>query len=191
VKPVTGKNGPDGTIPSGFARTEQGAASAAANYAVALGSDGMFTTATRHAIVDDLYTPAASARLQTRLDAAYTPAFLKDLGLDENGRPPTGSTFISRTIPVGTEVASFAADKATVSVWYTGLIGMAGADSTNPVSTTWKTGTFDLQWSGGDWKIASDTEADGPAPVPGDDRASTADEITKAVQQFGGFTYAR
>ena len=38
-KPVTGQSG---GIASGFARTAQGAQSAAANYAVALGSDGMF-----------------------------------------------------------------------------------------------------------------------------------------------------
>ncbi|MYZ36497.1 MULTISPECIES: hypothetical protein [unclassified Streptomyces] len=188
VKPVTGKNG---TIPSGFAQNEQGAASAAANYAVALGSDGMFSQGSRHSILDTVYTPDAAGRLKESLDAAYTTEFLEKLGLDANGSPPQGSTFVSRTIPVGTSVESLSGDSAKVSVWYTGLIGMSGPDSTDPVSTTWKTWTFDLRWMENDWRIAAESQKDGPAPVPGDVAASTADEISKAVEQYGGFTYAR
>jgi hypothetical protein len=48
-----------------------------------------------------------------------------------------------------------------------------------------------LEWTGGDWKIVSHSQKDGPAPVPGDDRASSADDIAKAVEEYGGFTYAR
>ncbi|MFF3753849.1 hypothetical protein ACFYYH_25845 [Streptomyces sp. NPDC002018] len=188
VKPVRGKNG---TIPSGFAQNEQGAASAAANYAVALGSNGMFSQDSRHSILDTVYTPDAANRLKGSLDAAYTAEFLEKLGLDANGTPPQGSTFVSRTIPVGTSVESLDDDSAKVSVWYTGLIGMSGPDSTDPVSTTWKTWTFDLRWLDSDWKIAAESQKDGPAPVPGDVAASTADEISKAVEQYGGFTYAR
>ncbi|MEV6422392.1 hypothetical protein [Streptomyces sp. NPDC051662] len=188
VKPVTGKNG---EIPSGFARNEQGAASAAANYAVALGSDGMFKQDSRHSIVDTVYTPEAAGKLKGPQDAAYSPAFLQNLGLDADGNPPQGNTFVTRTIPVGTKVESLSGDTAKVSVWYTGLIGMSGPDSTNPVRTTWKTWTFDLRWLSDEWKVTGDSQKDGPAPVPGDVAASTADEISKAVEQFGGFTYAR
>ncbi|MFD3946346.1 hypothetical protein [Streptomyces sp. NPDC058579] len=188
VRPVPGKNG---TIPTGFARDEQGAQSAASNYAVALGSDGMFKPVSRHQIVDTVYTPEAAARLKGPQDEAYSADFLKRLGLDAQGNPPTGNTFVTRTIPVGTKVESFDGDTAKVSVWYTGLIGMSGPGSTDPVSTTWKTWTFDLRWTNDDWKISADSQKDGPAPVPGDVAASTADEISKAVEEFGGFTYAR
>ncbi|MFC9430004.1 hypothetical protein [Streptomyces sp. NPDC056987] len=188
VKPVTGKNG---TIPSGFARNEQGAASAAANYAVVLGSNGMFHQDSRHTIVDGVYTPEAAAGLKGPQDRAYSTEFLSKLGLDEDGNPPQGSDFISRTIPVGTKVETMSGDTAKVSVWYTGLIGMSGPDSTDPVRTTWQTGTFELKWVGDDWKIVADSQKDGPAPVPGDVAASTADEMSKAVEQYGGFTYAR
>jgi hypothetical protein len=68
---------------------------------------------------------------------------------------------------------------------------MSGQGSTDPVSSTWKTWTFDLQWVSGDWKITADTQKDGPAPVPGDDRAASSDEISKAIEEYGGFTYAR
>ncbi|WP_274560193.1 hypothetical protein [Streptomyces spiramyceticus] len=188
VRPVTNKNG---AIPSGYAQDDQGAQSAASNYAVALGSDGMFQKDSRHRIVDAIYTPDTAAKLKGPQDKAYDPAFLKKLGLDANGNPPQGSTFVSRTIPVGTKVESYSGDTSEVSVWYTGLIGMSGKGSTDPVSSTWKTWTFQLKWVGGDWKVTADSQKDGPAPVPGDVAASTSDEISKAVEEYGGFTYAR
>ncbi len=188
VEPVTGKNA---GIASGFARTEQGAQSAAANYAVALGSDGMFRTEDRHRIVDAVYTPDAADKLKKPQDRAYSADFLASLGLDENGAPPEDKTFVSRAIPIGTKVESFAKDTAKVSVWYTALIGMAGTGSTDPVRSAWKTWTFDLAWTNSDWKIVRDGQRDGPAPVQGDVPAAGAKEITEAVEGYGGFTYAR
>ncbi|MEU7338052.1 MULTISPECIES: hypothetical protein [unclassified Streptomyces] len=187
-RPVDSKSG---TIPTGFAHSEQGAQSAAANYAVALGSTGMFHKDDRHTIVDTIYTSAAAGQLQGPMDDAYSTGFLGKLGLDANGNPPTGSTFVSRTVPVGTKVQKYSATTAEVSVWYMGLIGMSGQGSTDPVSSTWKTWTFGLQWDKGDWKIVTDSQKDGPAPVPGDDKAAASDEISKAIEEYGGFTYAR
>ncbi|WP_030596234.1 hypothetical protein [Streptomyces fulvoviolaceus] len=180
-----------GGIPTGFAQDQQGAESAAANYAVTLGSTGMFNKDSRHSIVDAIYTPTAAAKLQGAMDQAYSADFLSKLGLDANGNAPEGSTFVSRTIPVGTKATTFSDSSSKVAVWYMGLIGMSGASSTDPVSSTWKTWTFDLQWVDGDWKIVTDTQKDGPAPVPGDDQAASSDEISKAIEEYGGFTYAR
>lgn len=188
TSPVTTKTA---GIPKGFAHDEQGAQSAAANYAVALGSDGMLKKDLRHALVDGIYTPEAAAQRKGAQDAAYSPAFLATLGLDANGNAPQGSTFVTRAVPVGTRVESYGPTTAKVAVWYTGLVGMSGAKSTTPVRTTWKTWTFELSWTGDGWKVASDSQQDGPAPVPGDVAASTSDDISKAVQEFGGFTYAR
>lgn len=188
TKPVTGRNG---TIPAGFARDEQGAQSAAANYAVALGSAGMFQKESRHAIVRAVHTPAATDRLLADLDEAYSPAFLKNVGLNEDGSTPPGLTFVSRTMPVGTQLIEMNGGTATVEVWCTGLVGMAGETSTKPVAQTWFTITQKLTWVDGDWKIQSSSQKEGPTPVNGDNRASTADEIAEAVAGYGGFTYAR
>ncbi|MFE7355018.1 hypothetical protein ACFU8Q_17930 [Streptomyces sp. NPDC057543] len=188
TKPVTGKNG---SIPSGFAHDEQGAQSAASNFAVALGSAGMFKTDTRHEIVNAIYTAEAAAKLRRPQDAAYSSDFLGKLGLDPDGNAPQGSTFVSRTIPVGTKLEALEGDTAKVSVWYTGLIGMSGPGSTDPVKTSWKTWTVQLSWTSDGWRAVSDAQKDGPAPVPGDVAASSSDEISKAVEEYGGFTYAR
>ena len=188
TRPVAGKNGP---VPSGFAHDEQGAQSAAANYAVALGSADMFRTDSRRSVVEATHTPAVVEGLLTDLAKAYSPSLLENVGLNTDGTAPSGLTFVSRTVPVGTKVVEHDKDAATVEVWCTGLVGMAGQESTKPVTARWFTLTEKLTWVGNDWKIESSSQKEGPTPVNGDNRASTADEIAGAVQGYGGFTYAR
>ncbi|MFI0717118.1 hypothetical protein ACH4SK_42505 [Streptomyces inhibens] len=188
TKPVTGKNG---TIASGFAKTEQGAESAAANYAVALVSANMLKPNERHAIIKQVFTPTKADEMQGKLDAAYSTAFLKKLGLDANGNAAQGMTYISRTVPVGTKLVKLSGDTANLEVWCTGLFGTAGAKSTTPVTTDWFTMRLQLKWASGDWKVEGFSQQSGPAPVNGDLRTSSADQIAKAVAQYGGFTYAR
>ncbi|MFC9856677.1 MULTISPECIES: hypothetical protein [unclassified Streptomyces] len=188
TKPVQGKNG---TIASGFAHDEQGAQSAAANYAVALGSAEMFDKAKRDSILDAVIAPSSVNQFRSTLDQAYSPDFFKNVGLNDDGSTPSGFTFVSRTAPIGTKVTKVAVEQTTVEVWCTGLVGLAGEGSTKPVADGWFTITMELTWINGDWKAVTHSQKDGPAPVGGDTRASGADEIAGAVNGFGGFTYAR
>ncbi|NEB03957.1 hypothetical protein [Streptomyces sp. SID13726] len=180
-----------GAIPTGYAHDVQGAQSAAANYTVALGAADMFDKAKRDATLRTIIAPARLNTFQSALDRAYTPAFNKNVGLNEDGSTPAGYTFVSRTSPIGTKVTESAQNTATVEVWCSGLLGMAGQNSTNPVTNSWFTSTMQLQWTAGDWKVVGQSQKEGPAPVPGDDTASSADEMAKAVDEYGGFTYAR
>ena len=188
-KPVEGKNG---GIPSGFGHDEQGAQSAAANYAVALGSADMFDKDRRHGIVQTVYTPDEAAKRQSTLDKVYSgEKFLTGIGLNPDGSAPKDTKFVSRIIPVGTTAKSFSGDSATVEIWYSSLFGLAGENAKNPVSESWFTNTYELRWVDGDWKVADFKQKDGPVPVGRDQRASTADDMAKAVEEYGGFTYAR
>ncbi|WP_326689444.1 hypothetical protein OIE63_21330 [Streptomyces sp. NBC_01795] len=187
-KPV--KPGTD-TPASGFAHTEQGAQSAAANYAVALGGDGMFNRDRRHDIVEAVAAPSSKDKLQSGFDSNYTAKLNKTIGLDKEGKAPSKSTFVNRTLPAGSEVRSYKSDKATVAVWSNSLFGLAAERSTKPVKTSWFTMTFKLRWHDGDWKVVDMTQKDGPTPVSGDSPISGADEIGEATKKFGGFTYAR
>ncbi|MER0246108.1 hypothetical protein AAHZ94_29870 [Streptomyces sp. HSW2009] len=189
-RPVSGKDTTTG-IATGFPRTEQGAQSAAANYAVALGSVEMFKSDERQKIVPLIFTPAASSRMLPELDKAYSESALIGLGLDKNGNAPKGQTYVSRTAPVGTKVVAYSNTAATVEVWCTGVFGIAGEGSRTPVANDWFTTTIKLRWTGQDWKTESYSQKNGPAPVNADRTAATAEEITKAVEQYGGFTYAR
>ncbi|MFD5450729.1 hypothetical protein [Streptomyces sp. NPDC127100] len=199
-KPKTSATAPSGRqptttktagIPTGFPHDQQGAQSAAANYAVALGSDGMFNTARRHEIVQAISDPGSVNQLQTGFDADYSASFLQKIGLGEDGRAPSGSTFVNRTLPAGTKVTAISDSAATVEVWCNGLFGLAGEKTTNPVTSSWFTVVMKLKWSGNDWKVLETSQKTGPTPVPGDSPVSGADEMSKAVQEFGGFSYAR
>ncbi|WP_329566489.1 hypothetical protein [Kitasatospora sp. NBC_01266] len=188
TQPVgTSSNG----IATGYPDTDQGAQSAAANYAVALGSADMFRADGRRSVLATIADPAVADALRGRLDQQLTPAVLSGYGLDAQGQPPTGLTFVSRTVPVGTRTDGYTADSTKALVWCTGLEGLAGTSSTKPVSANWFTLTLSLRWTGGDWKLTDFSTQNGPAPVPADQQAASADEITGAVQQFGGFRYAR
>ncbi|WP_371537076.1 hypothetical protein OG210_15570 [Streptomyces sp. NBC_00466] len=188
VKPVTGSNN---GIASGFAHTGQGAQSAAANYAVALVSADIMKPARRGDIVNRVFVPDQVDAFKNKLDKAYGKPLLDKIGLDANGNAGKGLTYVSRTAPLGTTITQQSGDTATVAVWCTGVFGTAGVGSTSPVTSDWFTMTLKLQWVNGDWKVASFSQKDGPAPVNTDSKASTADEIAKAVEQYGGFTYAR
>ncbi|MFE2505681.1 hypothetical protein [Streptomyces rubiginosohelvolus] len=188
TKPVEGKNG---TIPSGFARDEQGAQSAAANYAVALGSAEMFNQEQRRDLVQSLADSSTATKLQSGFDADYSQGFLEQIGLDADGSAPAGSTFVNRTLPAGTKVKSYSSSTAEIEVWCSGLFGLTGEKSTKPVTSGWFTVTMQLKWNGSDWKILETSQRSGPSPVTGDNPVSGSDEIADAVNQFGGFTYAR
>ncbi|MFI1226908.1 MULTISPECIES: hypothetical protein [unclassified Streptomyces] len=188
TKPVPGKNG---TIASGFARDEQGAQSAAANYAVALGSAEMFNEDRRREIVESIADSSTTAKLQSGFDADYSQGFLAQIGLDTDGSAPDGSTFVNRTLPAGTKLKSYSSSTAEVEVWCSGLFGLTGDKSTKPVTSGWFTVTMQLKWNGSDWKVLKTSQRNGPSPVTGDNPVSGSDEIADAVNQFGGFTYAR
>ncbi|MER6399404.1 MULTISPECIES: hypothetical protein [unclassified Kitasatospora] len=178
-------------IAGGFPHTDQGAQSAATNYAVAIGSADMFRTDSRHTIVATIADPSAVTALQTRLDQGFGGDTAARYGLDAQGRAPKGLTFVSRTVPVGAKQVGYSDGEAKVEVWCTGLTGLAGERSVQPVMENWFTLTLTLRWAGSDWKLADYASRPGPAPMPGDQQAATAEEITGAVQQFGGFRYAR
>lgn len=181
----------DGAIASGFAQSQQGAESAAANYAVALVSSDIIKPDERDGVVEQVFAPDKAAEMQSKMDKAYSSGFLKKLGLDADGNAEDDMTYISRTTPIGTKVVEFDDRSAQLDVWCTGLYGMAGQGSKTPVTSDWFTMRLDLIWVDGDWKVQNFKQKDGPAPVEGDNRASGAEEIADAVGQYGGFTYGR
>ncbi|WP_129308245.1 hypothetical protein [Streptomyces sp. L2] len=188
TRPVETKSG---GIPSGFAQSGQGAQSAAANYAVVLVSADILKPVWRNEVIKQVFVADKQAALVDKFNKAYDKQFLSSIGLDQNGNAPAGDTYVSRTAPLGTKLMGYSDSAATVEVWCTGVFGTAGENTTNPVTSDWFTMTLQLRWADGDWKVDSFSQKDGPAPVPGDDKASSADQMAKAVQEFGGFTYAR
>ncbi|WTW96496.1 hypothetical protein OG216_25385 [Streptomycetaceae bacterium NBC_01309] len=183
-------SGAVGGVPVGYARTREGAQSAAANYSTAYGSSAMFKPTSRRAVISALAAPTARNGLLARADSAFA-AQNTLFGLDAEGNAPKGLTFVCRALPVGTKVAAYTPDSATVEVWGAGLIGLAGAGSTKPVTEAWTTTTMRLSWADGDWKLVDFSQKEGPTPVSGLQGASGAEEIANAVRDFEELRYAR
>jgi hypothetical protein len=177
-------------VPVGYPDTRDGARAAAANYAIAYGSSAMFHTDKRHAIVDAIADPAVKPALQAQLDQSFT-AVMARFGLDTTGNPPQGETFVDRTVPVGVHLLTYTTTEAQVAVWSVGVVGLAGAGSTLPVTEAWSTATITLHWTNGDWKWVAFTQTDGPTPVGGVQTPSNAGDIADAVKDFEGLDYAR
>jgi hypothetical protein len=177
-------------VPVGYPKTEEGAQSAAVNYAVAYGSADMFVPERRHAIVTTIVERARRQDLLRELDQAFS-AVGKGYQLDESGQAPAGLTFVSRTAPVGVRLVAFGGGNATVEVWTAGIVGLAGEGSPTPVTEAWATATVQLHWSDKDWKWVSFTQRDGPVPVSGLQTASSAADVGAGVKDFAELRYAR
>ena len=177
-------------VPVGYAKTEEGAQSAAVNYAVAYGSADMFVPERRHAIVATIVERARREDLTRELDQAFS-AVGKGYQLDQSGQAPDGLTFVSRTAPIGVRLVAFGGGSATVEVWTTGIVGLAGEASPTPVTEAWATATVELHWSDKDWKWVSFTQRDGPVPASGLQTASSAADVVAGVKDFAELRYAR
>ncbi len=171
------------------ARTEAGATAAAVEFLVAYGSPAMYDQGQRRQVLAAITSPAVQAQTQTQVDEAFTLA-AKSLGLDAGGSSLEGE-LVARTIPVGTRVVAYSPDRAVISVWVTGLLGVAGLGSRYPVQESWSTETVTLDWTPQGWRWASLDHTDGPAPIGSAQVPADADAIARAANQFGAVAYAR
>jgi hypothetical protein len=179
-------------IPTGYPDTLAGAESAAANYVVAYNSATMLQPSVRHEFVAITADPAIVAARQIDLDNTFD-ATARNLGLSADGLAPAGSTLVEQASPLGVTVVSHdpPAKTATVAVWIVTVGGLAGAQSTVPVTSAWWTVTVNLHYTDGDWKWQSFTQTDGPTPISGQQTPSTTQQWQDSVNRLGGLRYVR
>ena len=147
TKPETAATAPSGQrpvksksagIPAGFAQKQEGAESAAANYAVALGSADMFEQAQTARDRGRRLRRPSRRNSAGDLDQAYrTRSFWTTSAWTERRAAPKGRTL---RLPGHSgrhqDHGILGANNATVEVWYTSLFGLSGDSSTNPVTET-------------------------------------------------------
>ncbi|MEU0031998.1 hypothetical protein [Streptomyces sp. NPDC006335] len=151
-------------------RSREGAQTAAARMAGLLGSERMFSEQYRHALLQVIAEPEKRSKTIQDYDAQYT-ALTKRIGLDSEGSPPAGTTFVSRTSPVGTTVQTYSGTQADVDVWCSTLFGLTGAaagDKAIPLKTAWVTMTLNLSWTEDGWKLVGFDQKTGPTPKDAD-----------------------
>ena len=170
------------TDTAGFARTERGAAAAAAASVSALDGTALLDRARVRTLVASL----ASAGARADLTAAYERAALdarSRLGLDS---VPAPIVFV-RAIPVGYRVDAFSKQAATVSVW---RLGIVGSGATVAPQQSWRTEIVSLVWEHAGWKVAAFASEAGPTPPLGATAPSTATDLFASVPRFKEFSSA-
>jgi hypothetical protein len=171
----------------GYARSQQGAVAAAANYTSVLSSDLLLDTTRRRAAIDALAAPEAKARLQKTFDQAVVS--LRQ-GLGVTGGADDGTQVLLRATPVGWRVEDYDNGAAKVAIWVTSVGGSIGGKVPVPIREGWGTTTVTLRWAGGDWKQVESTTTDGPVPIADVAPPTAAPELVDKANEFKEFTYA-
>ena len=172
----------------GYARSQQGAVAAAANFTSALSSDLILDTADRRAAISTLAAPEARAAMQKSFDQAVA-SLRKGLGVTAANADDV--QVLMRGSPVGWRVDAYGDDAARVAVWGTSVGGsIGGADGPVPIREGWGTTTMSLRWVKGDWKLVDSTTVDGPLPIADVSPPTAAPELVSQASEFKEFTYA-
>jgi hypothetical protein len=172
----------------GYARSEQGAVAAAANYTRVLSSSLILDQARRRAAIDTLAAPEARARLQKTFDQAVASV---RAGFGVSGAAADGAQVLLRGTPVGWRVEAYDRRAATVAIWVTSVAGsLGGSRGPVPVREGWGTTTVKLRWAEADWKQVASTTADGPVPIADVAPPTAAGELVSKANEFKEFTYA-
>jgi hypothetical protein len=163
--------------PAGFARSEQGAVAAAASFV---------TTGQALLDMDPLAAEQAVRHMAafSTADAQVADVLARLAAVRETLAPGRGP-IVFRQAPVSWRVDGFSSDRARVAVWSVGVLSREGIA---PPQAGWATSTFDLVWERGDWRIAAETVAPGPAPLLDDSAApATSAQLAASLRGFADF----
>ncbi|MFM9625053.1 hypothetical protein ACKI14_44935 [Streptomyces turgidiscabies] len=147
--------------------SRKGAESAAAQMATAIGSEDMYNTERRHALLQAIVDPDQRDELQKAYDTNYTTDFNTKVGLDAEGKAPDGATFVSRLMPAGTAVVSYGFTEARVDVWCRSLFSLTGKNlaTPRPAKSSWSTVSVTLRWTVNGWRMSEGAVSNkGPEP---------------------------
>lgn len=125
-------------VPTGYARSRDGAASAAINHLVTLYGQGVARDE-REGVLDVVAADGALERLDSHITEAQGPDADPDWPAARGGG-------------LGYHVASYDDDRATVEVWL--AASAAGGDMWGLREVAGRVARVELTWEGGDWRIA-------------------------------------
>lgn len=180
VAPAGVEAGParrDGAIPSGFARTSEGATAAAADFAALVATPALSDPASMSATLAAIAAPGADFADAAASAVEGFSARLAETGvkLDDN------VTF--RTFPLTAHVRRYTESFADVEVWAASVVAVDGSRGPGAAFVTYR---FALAWSDGDWRVEDLTVRATPQ-----DPVSPAELVEFAPLQYGPVASAR
>lgn len=142
-----------GGVGVGFSHDEAGAAAAGLSYAAA--PQSWLYISDREIAEGVAAVTIADAREEITADVSQQVGLLRDELTNASG--PVW--FV--VAPLAHRVEDYTGDRAVVRVW---VVRVLSAEGVAMPQAGWQTVTLHLRWHGGDWKIASIDEEDGPTP---------------------------
>lgn len=165
------------------ARTPSGAVAAAARSITAFNGEVLLEPARLRAVVSRI----ASRPSRSHLLAVFSEASAQTragLGADTTPKP----IILLRSVPVGYRVERFSPDRATVAIWYVGIVG---SGATVYPQQSWRTQRVELVWEADAWKVASFASRHGPTPPLSNAGAADAPgDLFAAIPSFEEFDRA-
>jgi hypothetical protein len=145
-------------VPTGYARTREGAVAATVNYGAVIAGPAFLDAARRRPALAVMATPAYAREVERQSAPALAQLERGPVGHGLRHGVPT----LFQAAPIGYRVVRFSPQEAVVEVWGLALIGNAiGLQPQASFGTT----TSTLRWSGGDWKFVASRSSDGPTPA--------------------------
>lgn len=161
-------------IPSGFARTSDGARAAAVHF-VLTGQTMIGMVPTR--VPDAIRSMAASGSADSQVTEAQEQLRL----LRERLAGGTAQIRYIQSI-LASRVDAFTLERARVSVWSVGVLSRTGVAQPQ---AGWTTSTLELVWERDDWRIWDNTITPGPTPaLNASALPSSAEQLDQALVGF-------
>ena len=164
-------------VPVGYARTEAGAVSAAANYTAVLGGkenlDPSFGEETYPVLAEQEVVDELLVRSREFASTVNDPGALV-----------SDPQLVLRAAPVGYRVDEYYDDEATVTVW--AVVTGTGTQAL-PLTTAWGTERLTLRWIENDWRITAIDRESGPTPP--EDGATAPANLAGRMTGFEPFVY--
>ena len=136
-----------------FSRDEAGAVAAALEYASAPQAWLYLPDTQLRAVLAEVVAPGTAGE-------ALSDEVVYDVGLLRDELEAATGTVWFVVAPLATKVERYSDDRATVAVWY---VGVLSADDVVMPHSGWHTVTFELVWHDR-WRAAARSETEGPVP---------------------------
>ncbi len=162
-----------------YARTREGAVTAAAAHLRALGGPDVVDVRAIRATLNAI----ASSHARDDLIRAYELAAAEAgerLGVDASASP----ALVLRGTPVGYRVDAFDRDAATISIWRVGIVASRAVEPRQ----SWRTETVSLVWEDGAWKLDAVRSSPGPTPPLAGSPPSPPSDLSAAIPTFEEFS---
>jgi len=161
--------------------TRIGAVAEAARSITAFAGNVLLEPARLRAVVARIASSGSRAQLIEAFEEASAQTRAK-LGADTVPRP----VIVLRAVPVGYRIEDYSQAKATVAVWYVGIVG---SGATVQPQQSWRTQTVSLVWEEGGWKVNSFASSAGPTPALATAEADAPGALFTAIPRFREFVY--